>query len=80
MRAQWYSLDNIPFDKMWADDQLWFPYMMNNTNFYGYFIFQGTETIIDYELQSVGNWNTVKIPKAPLGKILRNCENGDTNL
>ena len=25
----------IPFDRMWADDRIWFPYLLQETFFYG---------------------------------------------
>ena len=38
---EWFPLDNIPFDKMWSDDRLWFPYMLAGKSFVGRFIFDG---------------------------------------
>lgn len=33
MSPCWYSEDAIPFEKMWPDDPLWFPYLLNNKKF-----------------------------------------------
>jgi len=37
----WTPLDEIPFDKMWADDSLWLPLMLAERHFDGRFIFDG---------------------------------------
>ena len=69
MRPQWYKTDAIPFDKMWADDSLWFPLMLSEKLFYGYFIFQGMETIQEYYLTEVKDLDSIDIPKGPLGNL-----------
>jgi 8-oxo-dGTP diphosphatase/2-hydroxy-dATP diphosphatase len=35
MRPQWYNEDEIPFEKMWADDPLWFPYLLEDKSVVG---------------------------------------------
>lgn len=37
MRPQWFEVDKIPFEKMWADDVHWFPLLLRNTPFKGEF-------------------------------------------
>jgi 8-oxo-dGTP diphosphatase len=37
----WERLDQIPFDRMWADDEHWFPAMVAGQYFRGYFTFDG---------------------------------------
>lgn len=29
----WCPVDQVPFDRMWADDELWFPHLLNRTPF-----------------------------------------------
>ncbi|XP_076310773.1 oxidized purine nucleoside triphosphate hydrolase-like [Tachypleus tridentatus] len=55
MKPQWYPINSIPFDKMWADDKLWFPLLLGDKKFQGYFKFQGHETILDYKLKEVSS-------------------------
>ncbi len=45
----WTPIDAIPFDEMWADDRLWFPYLLNEQTFRGRFLFNGDE-LLGYEL------------------------------
>lgn len=35
----WTSLDEIPYDRMWADDQYWIPLMLARQPFRGVFLF-----------------------------------------
>ena len=37
----WTPVDEIPFDRMWADDSLWIPLMLAELPFDGRFIFDG---------------------------------------
>jgi 8-oxo-dGTP diphosphatase len=37
----WSPLASIPYDKMWADDELWFPYLLGSQPFEGRFVFDG---------------------------------------
>jgi 8-oxo-dGTP diphosphatase len=37
----WTALDAIPFDEMWRDDPVWFPWMLDGRPFVGRFVFDG---------------------------------------
>ena len=65
MKPAWYNIEDIPFGKMWPDDHLWFPYMLKGVPFYGYFQFQGMDTVVDYVLKEVADIHTVEIPSGP---------------
>jgi 8-oxo-dGTP diphosphatase len=45
----WTPVDAIPFDQMWADDQLWFPYLLSGQPFRGRFLFDG-DTLLGYDM------------------------------
>jgi len=51
MRPQWYDIKNIPYEKMWLDDAYWYPYMLRNELFKGYFLYRGTNSIIKYNIE-----------------------------
>ncbi len=38
-RPRWTPVDSIPYDRMWADDRLWIPHMLEGRRFIGWFIF-----------------------------------------
>ncbi len=37
----WTPLTQIPYDRMWADDHLWFPLMLSGKQFQGQMLFDG---------------------------------------
>ncbi|QEN03253.1 8-oxo-dGTP diphosphatase [Thiospirochaeta perfilievii] len=37
----WMDIEQIPYDRMWADDIIWLPQMINGRYFRGYFEFDG---------------------------------------
>ena len=48
----WCAVDRIPFDKMWADDRVWFPHMLAGRFFRGYFVFDG-DIMLSHRLETV---------------------------
>lgn len=49
MRPFWFHQDQMPFDRMWADDQRWWPLLLNRQWFVGRFWFQSDQKTIDRE-------------------------------
>src|SRR5512139_177264 len=45
----WASVEAIPFDRMWADDRLWFPHLLSGEFFRGRFLFEG-DALLGYEI------------------------------
>ena len=50
MKPQWYSIKDIPYEKMWKDDSIWFDSMLKDEKFIAHFRFKDFDTIIDYKL------------------------------
>lgn len=69
MLPKWYNTEKIPFSTMWPDDYLWFPMMLRDQKFYGYFVFDGMDTILNYTLGVVGQLDSVDIPQKPRSNI-----------
>lgn len=40
-RPFWVDLEEIPYDSMWSDDEIWFPWMLTERPFVGRFLFDG---------------------------------------
>ena len=47
----WTPVDQIPYDKMWADDRCWLPLMLNRTPFKGHFIFDDHK-MLDHRIET----------------------------
>jgi len=51
MQPHWYSIDAIPYEKMWCDDKYWLPHLLNGKSVCGQFDFAADEeTLLDYIL------------------------------
>ncbi|KAL0892647.1 hypothetical protein ABMA27_014371 [Loxostege sticticalis] len=53
MAPKWFKHDQIPYDDMWLDDRLWFPYMLKGKLFYGRFHYQGFDKILNYHIEEL---------------------------
>lgn len=53
MAPKWLKHEDIPYNDMWPDDKLWFPYMFQNKLFYGKFNYEGYDKILDYNIQEL---------------------------
>lgn len=53
MRPRWFLIDEIPFEKMWPDDELWFPLLLQRKKFKGSFLFDKENAIIQHRLKEV---------------------------
>ncbi len=47
----WTPVDEVPFDRMWADDRLWLPMMFAGTRFEGRFLFDD-DTMLGYAIDT----------------------------
>lgn len=51
MKPQWFAVDAIPYDKMWADDRIWLPHVLAGKRVDGAFHFSRDEnTLLTHEL------------------------------
>ena len=53
MAPVWCDCAAVPFDRMWADDRHWFPYLLSKQPFRGRFAFQGHDAITSFALDAV---------------------------
>ena len=49
----WFPLDAIPFDRMWPDDELWFPHLLSGTPFEVWATFDD-EQLLDARVVATG--------------------------
>uniref|UniRef100_A0A8D0GAX5 Uncharacterized protein n=1 Tax=Sphenodon punctatus TaxID=8508 RepID=A0A8D0GAX5_SPHPU len=76
MRPQWFQLDQVPFTHMWPDDSYWFPLLLQKKLFFGYFKFQGQDTILEYALREV---EKIEEHSIQLGQIRTQIEQDTRN-
>ncbi len=49
-KPQWFPIDDLPLDRMWADDRHWLPQMLSGKRFQAWFRFDG-ETMLSKEVR-----------------------------
>lgn len=47
MKPQWFSKNEIPFDKMWGDDIHWLPKVLQGEKVRGHFSFDESQKLLD---------------------------------
>ena len=53
---RWFSLDEMPYDRMWEDDRFWVPLLLDGKSFVGDFHFSAAyQRLIQYRLELVNN-------------------------
>jgi len=53
MRPEWFSMDKVPYKKMWSSDTYWWPLVLQNKKFVGNFIFDKNDQVINYHLEEL---------------------------
>lgn len=53
MKPEWFSLGDIPFEKMWPNDRLWIPIFLEGQKFSGRFSLGEENLVLDYDLEVV---------------------------
>ncbi|MEM5948849.1 8-oxo-dGTP diphosphatase [Spirochaetia bacterium 38H-sp] len=48
----WQEIDKIPYDRMWEDDRLWLPHVLNGKKVKAYFIFE-KDKMLDHNVEIV---------------------------
>lgn len=51
MAPYWFTFADIPYEKMWQDDPLWYPEFLRGGYFRGEFCFHNTHTLVSHTLQ-----------------------------
>merc|ERR1712071_300091 len=53
MKPQWFDIADIPFHKMWADDESWYPLYLAGKKFRAYFKFLNHDVMLSQSVQEV---------------------------
>ncbi len=55
----WTPLDRIPYAEMWADDRIWFPWLLERRHFRGWMLFEDDDLLEHrFELEPAGTTRT----------------------
>ena len=50
IKPEWYPVSDLPYDKMWGDDQHWMPEVLRGNKVDAYFHFNENDTFTDYRV------------------------------
>lgn len=53
MKPEWFHVDDVPFQSMWADDFHWFPLFLQKKKFTGKFIFDQNNMVMQHSLLEI---------------------------
>lgn len=53
MRPEWFSVDAIPYERMWADDRYWLPRLLAGKKLEATFWFADTQTLLRHYVREV---------------------------
>ncbi len=53
MNPQWFKIDDLPFEEMWADDRFWLPRVLLGEKIEGWFRFDEKTGLLDQEIKNV---------------------------
>lgn len=51
MKPQWFDISEIPFDKMWQDDEYWFSLLLEGKKFTGKFLFDANDNMLSHDIK-----------------------------
>lgn len=53
IKPEWYPINNLPYDKMWGDDEHWMPEVLRGNKIDAYFHFNENNTFTDFRVDIV---------------------------
>ena len=53
IKPQWYSLDKLPYDQMWSDDEYWLPQVLDGKKIDAFFHFNEQNVFTTYQVNIV---------------------------
>lgn len=51
MNVDWILIEEVPYQKMWVNDQYWLPFVLNGKTLRARFVFQDDETLIEKDIE-----------------------------
>jgi 8-oxo-dGTP pyrophosphatase MutT (NUDIX family) len=51
MKPKWFKAEEIPYEKMWVDDQIWLPRILKGESLKMEFVFKGDKEIVSQKIK-----------------------------
>ena len=51
MKPRWFNISEMPYEKMWLDDEYWHPIWLKGQRFKAYFLYEGYTNIIKHNIE-----------------------------
>ncbi len=68
MAPKWFNVKDIPYDKMWQDDEHWLPHVLSGSRVYGQFSFDEADAMLTKNVQIVSELPG-RIPTVQIGEL-----------
>jgi hypothetical protein len=52
MRPKWFKVSGIPYDKMWVDDVIWLPRVLDDESLRARFVFLDDKEIVEQDIRT----------------------------
>ena len=52
MRPQWFNIEDIPYDLMWEEAAVWFPFFLSGKPFRAFFLFDDDDKIVNQDIHT----------------------------
>lgn len=53
MKPQWYSINKVPYDKMWSSDASWLPLILEGKKIQASYLFNEKEEVLEKEIKEI---------------------------
>jgi len=57
MRPRWFSINELPLEDMWPDDEHWLPRVLEGKKLKGEFLFGPEDIILDFQINEIEEQN-----------------------
>ncbi|MCL2629617.1 MAG: 8-oxo-dGTP diphosphatase [Alphaproteobacteria bacterium] len=57
MKPEWFDIDKIPYDRMWSNDVIWIPKVLNGEKFEGHFVMDKDNNLLSHRIEPRTNFS-----------------------